>query len=231
MMPSPNDTECCFVWTFQPTETLRPALMRERRWENGSTLSIAFLDGNDAMRARVREAAEGWTRVGIGLRFLFVDDPTQAAARISFADKGRSWSLLGRECLEVTDTTQPTMNFGTIELTSPDDLVRGTVLHEFGHLLGLLHEHQSPAHTIQWNKPRIYEDLSGPPWFWTPERIDHNLFEPFEAARVEATPFDPHSIMLYPIKSSWTLDGFSSAPNRTLSEKDIDAIRRWYPCE
>lgn len=41
--------------------------------------------------------------------------------------------------------TQPTMSLGWIaDDTILDDRERGVILHEFGHVLGLLHKHQSP---------------------------------------------------------------------------------------
>jgi serralysin len=43
------------------------------------------------------------------------------------------------------------------------------------------------------------------------------------------TTLDSKSIMLYPIKKSWTLDGFSSGLNTTLSPIDIAFIRMMYP--
>jgi serralysin len=35
--------------------------------------------------------------------------------------------------------------------------VRPVVLHEFGHVLGCIHEHSSPAAQIPWNKDTVYE--------------------------------------------------------------------------
>jgi hypothetical protein len=54
------------------------------------------------------------------------------------------------------------------------------VLHEFGHALGLVHEHQHPAGGIQWNRPQVLRDLSGPPNNWPLDVIEQNVFKPFE---------------------------------------------------
>jgi len=59
--------------------------------------------------------------------------------------KDGSWSHIGTEANEI-EPRQPTMNLGWLSgLTDAvSDTERGVILHEFGHVLGLLHEHQSP---------------------------------------------------------------------------------------
>jgi hypothetical protein len=42
------------------------------------------------------------------------------------------------------------------------------VIHEFGHALGLIHEHQNPSGGIQWNKPVVCRYYEGPPNNRTP---------------------------------------------------------------
>ena len=51
----------------------------------------------------------------------------------------------------------------------------GTAAHEFGHAIGLAHEHQNPQAGIQWNEAQVLKDLAGPPNFWTPDQIRHNV--------------------------------------------------------
>ncbi len=80
------------------------------------------------------------------------------------------------------------------------------ILHEFGHALGLIHEHQNPLGTIKWNKPAVVHDLSGPPNNWDQATIDHNMFEAYPAAEIDGTKLDKTSIMMYPIPASWVTD-------------------------
>ncbi len=51
------------------------------------------------------------------------------------------------------------------------------VLHEFGHTLGLIHEHQNPNRPINWNRAAVIADLSGPPNNWDEETIENNIFK------------------------------------------------------
>src|SRR5918996_1323955 len=73
----------------------------------------------------------------------------------------------------------------------------GTAAHEFGHAIGLAHEHQNPAGGIEWNEEVVLRDLSGPPNSWTPEQIRHNVLEKYRADQIRGTDFDRDSIMLY----------------------------------
>ena len=49
------------------------------------------------------------------------------------------------------------------------------VVHEFGHALGAIHEHQNPKGGIEWNLPAVYKYFAGPPNFWSKEDVDVNV--------------------------------------------------------
>jgi hypothetical protein len=55
------------------------------------------------------------------------------------------------------------------------------------------------------------------------------MFKKYAPEDLTATTMDSKSIMLYPIPSRWTLDGFSAGFNGELSDQDKDLIRRAYP--
>ena len=48
------------------------------------------------------------------------------------------------------------------------------ILHEFGHALGLKHEHQNPAFRIQWNESAIIQHLKQSQG-WSEAQIRHNV--------------------------------------------------------
>ena len=91
------------------------------------------------------------------------------------------------------------MNYGWLTDESTDDQVRRVVLHEFGHALGLIHEHQNPNRAIQWNRDAVIQDLQGPPNNWDLETIENNMFRKYDPASVHSSPVDAQSIMMYPI--------------------------------
>ena len=73
-------------------------------------------------------------------------DARDAEIRITFAEPAL-WSYVGTDALLVP-AGQPTMCLGALTLQADDRAVRICVLHAFGHVLGLTHEHQP---TAGWN--------------------------------------------------------------------------------
>lgn len=227
-----NNDRWCFAWLpdTPPKEGKeRAALIRKHMWKPGAFITISFLDGVPSVQERVKRTALKWVAPGMAnLKFLFKQDTTATDIRISFLQKG-SWSMVGTSCRNVTDKTRPTMNFGWLTEQSSDADVERVVLHEFGHALGLTHEHMSPAGGILWNRDQVIEDLSGPPNNWTQAQIENNMFRRFEQAETNFTALDPKSIMMYPVPAKWTTNGFSVGSNPTLSETDKKFIRQQYP--
>jgi hypothetical protein len=161
------------------------------------------------------------------VRFVF-DNAPDAAIRISF-ERGASWSYIGTDALDPTfgpDT--PTMNFGWFTPATPNDELQRVILHEFGHALGMIHEHQSPAAAIPWDREAVYAYYGGPPNYWSAEQVDYNIFQRYDHEQANASAFDPASIMLYPIPPEFTNGKLSVGWNRTLSPTDRDFIHQLY---
>jgi serralysin len=230
---SNEHSKWCFAWFEAPKFALgssRAALVTGSKWTAGDVIEVSFLDGDPSVQKRVRDAAEGWIAPDrANLQFVFRSDTTNTPIRISFQYPG-SWSVIGTTCRQITDRSQPTMNFGWLNADSTDDEVRRVVLHEFGHALGLIHEHQNPyGAPIQWSRDAVARDLSGPPNNWTSDVIQHNMFDPYDKGEVNGTALDGASIMMYPIPVSWTLNGVSVGLNSELSAGDKNFIHDQYP--
>lgn len=204
----------------------RMALVKASKWQPGDKIRITFLDGDPELRERVRRVAEEWMQYA-DINLFFTDDP-DADIRISFTHDRGSWSYIGTMCRRVR-SGEPTMNYGWLTAETPEEEVRRVVLHEFGHALGCIHEHQSPAGGIHWNKDAVYRHYMGPPNNWPPEEVDHNLFEKYDASLTQFSRLDPRSIMMYPIPREFTTDGFEVGWNRELSQTDKDFIAQMYP--
>ena len=221
----------CFAWIEAPVLSPganRAGLLLEARWETGSAIPISFLDGDATLQKRVKRIAREWVgpdMANLALAF----QKTGGAIRISFKHRG-AWSAIGSSCLKVTDPKRPTMNLG-VSAKTPAEQFRRIVLHEFGHALGLVHEHATPAGGLKWDRERVERDVQGPPYFWSKKQIRENIFRAFSSKETNFTVFDPNSIMLYPFPKHWTKNGVSTRLNLKLSELDQSAIRTWYPHE
>lgn len=204
------------------------AAVRSKYWNPGRRLRISFLDGMPTVQRKVMQFAKTWMEYA-NIEFDF-GDYANAAIRISFNRPG-SWSALGTDALveEYFAKSEPTMNFGWLNPETPEGEYSRVVLHEFGHALGMIHEHQNPANGILWNRAAVTRALSGPPNNWTAEQIEFNMFERYEATLTQFTEFDPRSIMLYAFPKEWTLNGVEFPENSILSETDISFIAGCYP--
>ena len=207
----------------------KAAVLDETKWFSGDSIGIRFLEGSPDLRERVRRYAEEWVELGMAnLTFNWIDEG-DAEIRIGFEQGAGSWSYLGTVCRQITDQNEKTMNYGWLTDESTDEEVRSVVLHEFGHAIGLIHEHQNPKGGIVWNEPAVIADLSGPPNNWTIEQIRFNVLDHYDPEAVTASEVDPVSIMMYPIPEAWTIGDFSTGFNGELSQTDRDIIREAYP--
>ena len=193
-----------------------------KMWPNGSTLRIRFMGGTSAMHEKVMGWANQWTEHA-NLTFEKSDEE-DAEIRVGFVQGDGSWSAVGTDALKRHwfPLTDRTMNFGW-------ELEEGTVLHEFGHAIGLGHEHQNPEGGIEWDEQAVIRSLSGPPNNWSPEQIRHNVLRKYDEDEINGTEFDPESVMLYFFPVSWTLNGVATKSNDDLSEVDKSFIGTIYP--
>ena len=206
----------------------KAALLNEFKWQPGTQITVRFLEGEEDLHKRVAAVAREWTgpqMANVGLKFV---DNGDADVRVAFQQGDGSWSYLGTMCQQIS-ASEPTMNYGWLTPDSDEDELRRVVLHEFGHALGLIHEHQNPNRPIAWNRAAVIADLSRPPNSWGPATIEHNIFKRYDPGKVSSTPVDASSIMMYPIPASWTTDGFSAGFNGELSQTDKKFIRDAYP--
>ncbi len=216
------------VVPLQPSGTGRPraAVERFKLWQNGRTLKVRFLDGAAAVQEKVRAIAAEWEDAA-NLSLQFVTSGT-AEIRISFAEEGFSWSTVGTDALTVP-RAEPTMNYGWLEPDTELVEYRRVVRHEFGHALGMIHEHQNPdaAGKIPWDKPKVYAYYARQGW--SKADVDANLFDVYDTDTTNFTTFDPTSIMQYAIPEELTIGTYSVGWNTALSPTDVAFMRTQYP--
>jgi hypothetical protein len=201
------------------------ALVTGKKWTVGRVLRVRFLDGDQGLRAKVAAVAQQWTGFA-NLKLDFGDDPA-AEIRISF-QTGGSWSYIGTDALGIGQA-EPTMNFGWLTPASEDSEISRVVLHEMGHALGAIHEHQSPAADVPWDREAVYRYYGGPPNNWTRDQVDQNIFARYSRTTTNFSAFDRSSIMLYAIPNELTIGDYEVGWNRVLSDTDKSFMRAQYP--
>lgn len=216
---------------LEESDTLSPkpkaAIERDYKWQNGETIRVKFLNGDSFLQNKVKKYANQWMQYA-NIRFEYVESYQYADIKVAFKWRGDegSWSLLGTIC-RYQSQNEPSTNFGWFSRSTAESEFSRTILHEFGHALGLGHEHQHPLNDIKWNKPLVYMIYAQQGW--NKEMVDRNLFEKLSKNSTNYSAYDKNSIMHYPIERYLTTNGYSVGWNTVLSYTDKSFISQEYP--
>jgi hypothetical protein len=203
----------------------RMALPKNTLWNNGRVLTVSFMGGKKKIQDAIKEQAVKWMRhCNIELVFTKTKKPTDV--RIAFVKKEGSWSYMGTEILTIA-ANKSTMNFGWFTEKTDEEEYQRTVLHEFGHTIGCMHEHENPKGGIKWNKKLAYTYYMEQGW--SKEEVDEQVFSKLSINSIRGTKIDKNSIMMYPIPNEITLDDFEVGWNNDLSVGDKKFIAKIYP--
>lgn len=200
------------------------AILTGRKWRPGRTLRVRHLDGDPAIHAKVEALARQWLLyANLGFEFVAAGD---AEIRISYHLDNRSWSRLGTDALAVPEP-EHTMHFGWLRANTPDAELERTVVHEFGHAIGMIHEQSQPLNPIKWDRPAVYRHYAG--LGWSKADVDFNVFEQYSRDMTQFSAYDDTSIMHYPVPAEFTLDHKAVGWNLKLSDQDKQFIAEIYP--
>ncbi|WP_287236248.1 M12 family metallopeptidase [Mesorhizobium sp.] len=186
------------------------------------TLGVYF---DEASSRDQRESTElhatKWLEGDLGnvLNFRFgVETRDEAQITITF-NTNDNRSEVGRRGLDVTAP-----NF-SMHLSKQTER---TVCHEFGHALGLIHEHSNVDAPFVWNEQTVIDEMKQRKW--TEADVRSNIFARVgkDLSCLGDPKFNGQSIMLYPIKPIWTADGRSYPLNTKISDGDRNCLVALY---
>jgi hypothetical protein len=223
------------------TQKLQAAFFRKKIWPAGSKIKVAFLSSGDSIKRTeipkgkdldplqiqvnslsiqegIKKIVKERIQPIVNLDISFVDNPSDADVRISFDPDGGCWSLVGTDHL--LEKKNATMNFGWFDVA--------TIIHEFGHVIGLVHEHQNPkGKKIMWDEKKVIEwakESQG----WNEETTRQNIINKYNKNSINGSDFDPLSIMLYFFPASLTTNNIGTEQNFRLSGQDVIWIDKMY---
>jgi hypothetical protein len=223
-------TKAIGVCTTPDDDQARAVLQGGNLWEPGTTISVWLMDSPE-YHDKVKTYLPIWGQFA-NLKFSFVED-TRADVRVTFAGANRVYnSICGMDAANQNrDSGQPTMFLG-FDAGHTEDMFRGYVLHEFGHVLGLCHEHLSPGSDIEWDRQAVYNYFLSTNPNWTRETVDFNILDKlkYDGQSVQNyTAFDPQSIMIYAIPDGLASNFSHPDVNTDLSDMDKSFIGMVYP--
>lgn len=206
------------------------AVLRDRRWPNGTVLGTAFMDGASAeLRKRILAHLNAWAARGASITFReSKDSPQIRIARSADAVWGGFWSYLGRDCLDVP-VNEPTMNLEGFTPRTPESEFTRVIRHEAGHTLGMVHEHLrkeivgriDPAKAIAY-----FKRTEG----WSEAMVRENVLTAVPQSALIATRLpEERSIMAYWLPREIMRDGRAVIGGSDITALDAKFAASIYP--
>tara|TARA_A100001011_G_C14319993_1_gene850052 strand:- start:3391 stop:4395 length:1005 start_codon:yes stop_codon:yes gene_type:complete len=254
LIPDKNKNKTNIINNLNSKNPLKAAFYKDKLWPQNSVLTIGFYDLSpnisitppddlkrnnsnsepdplqlefyneyqnnksvDIIKWIKRIIKSRYERI-VNLRFDFINDVENAKIRIDFDESEGSYSYVGTDSLKQKGKTT---NFGWFDVA--------TVMHEMGHVLGLIHEHQNPdGENIKWNIQKLnsyMEETQG----WSADQTYIQIVKKYDVNQINGSLFDPLSIMEYFFPANLTKNKKGIKQNLRLSGLDVKYISKSYP--
>lgn len=217
----PNNAEQHGV--SSPSRTKRGVAFPADLWPQYSTIKISMSGMTPEQEQFTKDNINKWAP-HVNLKFEFTNEPNADVRIAGSSTEHSGGSRVGRNSKN-PPTDEPSMRLGFAGGLGKKTAAQ--VLHEFGHALGLKHEHQHPNRTLDFNKENVYKhyESSGKPR----SDGDSQVLNQFDPDKTYASEYDQRSIMHYPLPGTFFLNNTPTPENDELSATDIQFISKLYP--
>lgn len=132
-------------------------------WRNGSTLRVYFMPGGTSFQhERVKRLLASTWELYANIKFEYVNERHYSDIRVQLEGRGADGSsYVGNQAKRIP-TSEATLRVGCASSGRFKHGFRegqALILHEFGHGLGLEHEHQRHDRPFTFNEPELYSSL------------------------------------------------------------------------
>lgn len=186
---------CLIKGADRKIDTLKELVGDKYYLWNKKIVNVYFWDDDGRIADKVIRIASEWNPYS-GIRFRKTDDRMESDIRVSFRTDGW-WSYIGSYSTQIGKDSI-TLSLDSVYLYENADRMRNVILHEFGHALGLIHEHQHPGLIIPWKTKELFA------YYWHNYNVDSNwvreqVINKFKSATGIYCIPDVQSIMIYAI--------------------------------
>jgi hypothetical protein len=232
-----NTSPCLDIYKIENTNTgYRAVFLKNSTWRTNSNNKITITFGSNGCQNCSYNAA--WSNIGS-------QSTTQSPSmNLGYIDPPFSDFTVDGITFKYYDFKNAYRNYCNSNNTS---CVQGwkpgrTVLHEFGHAMGMMHEHQN---NVAGDNPFRFDNQKVIQYY---QSLGYNIDDATSLAntnvinRYECTStncpfagsaFDKQSIMIYPINNNWlipgTLDNWTNVPSFDYSDTDKEWLAKMYP--
>ncbi len=200
--------------------------LRLRHSTSPRPLRIGF-NSYHAMNEIVRLAVEEW-QAHMDIGFVFAETDLDILVQNDTAGNSSRIGVVSRLFAQKGVASLKLQDFHGYT----NEVKFGVTLHEVGHALGLIHEHQHPESGIKFNEDAVYAYFKSK-YNWSRSTTIFNVLQPYGSTGKFAvgarTEFDPLSIMMYELPIGLFQDPRDALKmNLTLSEFDKILIDNIY---